>query len=301
MPEALQQPQAIVICGDIYIREGQSGIFNQIVGVLSGGCDILKYDAQAQQWMTLPKYQYRDFTMTEVNQQLTVVGGRDATFKTKNKVAVYSNTQGWMQPYPPMTTPRYFPAVFTYHQHLVVAGGCGASWSELATVEILDTSTYHGKWIPTTPLPQKHYGMSSAIINEELYLLGGTLGNQVLSVSLHALTQTGMSPAPWCTLPNIPQETSSAIALHGLLLAVGGSYDKQCSSTIYVYHQERKAWIKVGDLPTQQAYCACCLLPNEEIVLAGGKNRNGDWTKHITVTAGIRDETCYVLGELLLS
>ena len=46
--------------------------------------------------------------------------------------------------------------------------------------------------------------------------------------------------------------------------------DKEASSAIHVYDQEKNAWDKVGDLPTERTYCACCLLPSGEILVAGG-------------------------------
>jgi len=126
--------------------------------------------------------------------------------------------------------------------------------------------------------------MSAAITHGTLYLLGGSLGKQVLSVSLSALTQTDKPPAQWRTLPNTPLEYSTAIAVHGSLLAVGGSHSGQRSSAIHVYDQEKNAWNKVGDLPTERTYCACCLLPSGEILVAGGRDRNG-WTSRMDVAA----------------
>ena len=84
-----------------------------------------------------------------------------------------------------------------------------------------------------------------------VYLLGGTLGKQVLSVFLPALTQAGNSPAQWRMLPDAPLKYSAAVAFHRSLLAVGGCHDEQCSSAIHVYDQEKKAWKKVEDLPTE--------------------------------------------------
>ena len=159
---------------------------------------IHRYDPQTQQWTRLPEYQHWSFTMTEVNHQLTLVGGHvwstssTRTTTATDAVVVYSTSQGWTQPYPPMNTARIYPAVSTYHHHLVVAGGCDAHGAELATVEILDTSTSHSPWLSITSmsLPVSCCQMLSAIIHDTLYLLGGSLGKQVLSVSLPALTQT---------------------------------------------------------------------------------------------------------------
>ena len=213
--------------------------------------------------------------MTELAHQLVLVGGYDeSTKKTSNAVAVYSTSQkSWKQPYPPMNTPRSWPAVCTYHQRLVVAGGCDASWTNLTTVEILDT--LRNQWLSATSLPVSGRLMSAAIIHDTLYLLGGILCKQVLSVSLPALTLTARPPAQWRTLPDTPLEHSTAIAVHESLVAVGGSHDGQRSSAIYLYDQEKNTWNKMGDLPIVRAYCACCLLPSGEILVCW--RRRSQW------------------------
>ena len=127
--------------------------------------------------------------------------------------------------------------------------------------------------------------MSAAITHGTLYLLGGSLGKQVLSVSLSALTQTDKPPVQWRTLPDTPLERSTAITVHGSLLAVGGSHGGQRSSAIHVYDQEKNTWNKVGDLPTERQDCACCLLPSGEILVAGGDVGNYNWTSRMDVAA----------------
>ena len=272
MPQAMWEPQSTVVQDAVYIR-GRRG----------GTGDIHRYDPQTQQWTRLPPYKYCYFTLAEVNNQLTVVGGEDVfyPYKTSNEVAVYSISEGWVQPYPHMNTPRRYPSVCTYHHHLVVAGGCDGV--DLATVEIFDTIS-NGQWLSTAPLPLSCNSMSSSIIQDELYLLGGSLGKQVLSISLPALTQTEKPPAQWHTLPNAPLEFSTAIALYGSLLAVGGCHNKQRSSAIHFYNQKKNMWIKMGDLPTIRDYCTSCLLPSGKILVAGGQDRNG-WTKRMDCAA----------------
>ena len=264
MPRAMVWPQSVTVDTVVYIADRYYGV-------------ILRYDPHTNELTELPQYQYWGFTITELTHQLVMVGGRDvSTGKTIKTVSVYDHTQkSWKQPYPPMNTPRSSAAVSTYHQRLVVAGGSDGSFTDLASVEILDTSVHHCQWFSATPLPVSCNLMSAAITHGTLYLLGGSLGKQVLSVSLSTLTQTDKPPAQWCTLPDTPLGCSTAIAVHGSLLAVGGSHDRQRSSAIHVYDQEKNAWNKVGDLPTERRDCACCLLPSGEILVAGGYDRNG--------------------------
>ena len=273
MPRAMEYPQSVTVDTVVYIAERAGGV-------------ILRYDPHTNELTELPQYQYRYFTITELTHQLVMVGGRGLyTLKISKTVRVYDPSQrSWKQPYPPMNTPRWLPAVSTYHQRLVVAGGSDSSFPDLASVEILDTTVHHCQWLSATPLPVSCSQMSAAITHSTLYLLGGTLGKQVLSVSLSALTQTDKPPAQWRTLPDTPLERSTAIAVHGSLLAVGGSHGRQRSSAIHVYDQEKNAWNKVGDLPTERRDCACCLLPSGEILVAGGYDRNG-WTSRMDAAA----------------
>ena len=275
MPRVMRLPQSVTVDTVVYIAERL-----RLSGV------ILRYDLHSQQWMEPLQYQYFNCGMTTVSSQLVMVGGEDvSTGKTTNRVAVYSPSQrSWSQPYPPLKTPRRLPAVSTYHQRLVVAGGCDASHTALASVQILDISVSHCQWLSATGLPVSCYRMSAAITHDTLYLLGGSLDKKVLSVSLSALTETDKPPAQWCTLPDAPLGYSTAIAVHGSLLAVGGSHGGQRSSAIHVYDQEKNKWNKVDDLPTERQDCACCLLPSGEILVAGGPDRNG-WTSRIDVAA----------------
>ena len=271
MPRAMALPQSVTVDTVVYIAESSG--------------DILRYDPHTNELTELPHCQYWGFTLTELTHQLVMVGGFDpSTHKTIKTVSVYDPSQrSWKQPYPPMNTPRRYPAVSTYHQRLVVAGGYDG-FTNLASVEILDASVHHCQWLSATPLPVSCSDMSAAITHDTLYLLGGTLGKQVLSVSLSALTQTDKPPAQWRTLPDTPLECSTAIAVHGSLLAVGGSHGRQGSSAIHVYDQEKNAWNKVGDLPTERQDCACCLLPSGEILVAGGTGRY-NWTSRMDVAA----------------
>ena len=275
MPRAMVYPQSVTVDTVVYIAERwRSSV-------------ILRYDPHNNQCTELPPYQYGFFAITELTHQLVVVGGHDAsTNKTSKTVSVYCPSErSWKHPYPPMNTPRDYPAVSTYHQRLVVAGGFDYSWTDIATVEILDTSVSHCQWLSAVPLPVSCHLMSAAITHGTLYLLGGSLGKKVLSVSLSALTQTDKPPAQWRTFSDAPLESSTAIAVHGSLLAVGGSHDRQRSSAIHVYDQEKNAWNKVGDLPTERQDCACCLLPSGEILVAGGEDRNGNWTSRMDAAA----------------
>ena len=241
---------------------------------------VMLYE-QGAGWRTLPRYQYCYFAMAILQDHPTLVGGQDPSGeKVTNQIAVWDSQQ-WTHPYPSMPTPRHSPAVVTYIKWLMVAGGEDGGTHFLSTVEIMDAT--NKQWFTTTPLPVRCRDMTSAIVGDKCYLMGGFTNHnqhnkQVFHVSISAITsqtpsQSAITPVQWHTLPDTPLEYSAALALHGSLLAVGGRHSfRDSSSAIHLYQPGSRQWVKVGDLPTARSSCSCTLLPSGEILVAGGYN-----------------------------
>ena len=205
--------------------------------------------------------------------------------RVTNRISVW-DSQRWTHPYPYMPTPRHSPAVATYINWLVVAGGSDGD-GHLITVEIMDTT--NKQWFTAVPLPVGCYDMTSAVVGDECYFMSGstrpaTVTKQVFHGTLPDITSQTVSqstsststPPQWHTLPDTPLEYSAALALHGSLLAVGGCHDRQHrSSAIHLYQPGSRQWVKVGDLPTARSHCSCTLLPSGEILVVGGWDNNG--------------------------
>ena len=257
---------------------------------------VMVYDPHSDQWSQLPPYQFELFGMAAVNDQLVLVGGEDHSSKKTNRLGVWDEmSHQWTEPYPLMRTCRTNPSVVTYEKWLVVAGGYDGR--ALDRVEILDTTTR--QWYSAASLPQKYFGMKSALVGDRLYLVGGWYvrggwdssikpTKEVFTVSLSALIWQATTPSQlqaaspsatqmlWQTLlPPTPLVHSAALALRGSLLAIGGRDDKrEISSAILLYHPSGK-WVKVGDLPSARKRCVCTLLPSGEFLVLGGEERVG--------------------------
>ena len=273
MPCAMSSPHSVTLKHKLYIGGG---------GTISDDPHtIYEYRPREDQWLKLEWYPYRWFAMAILHDKLTLVGGRTSSWPSVvvNRIAVWGTkgvSQQWTDPYPRMPTHRALPAVATYNQWLVVAGGWN-DFNELATVELLNTDSQ--QWLSTTPLPVKCCNMTSNIIEDNLYLVGGTLSKQVLIAHLPTITmQTPditKSSAQWQPLPPAPLEWSAGITLHGSLLAIGGNDGTDSSTAIYIYQPDTKEWSKVGNLPTGRSHCSSTLLPSGEILVAGGFNSSG--------------------------
>ena len=266
-----EHPHLVVLQGKVYMGGGSAyGDENEVVQV---------YDAGKNVWHELPRYRRRYFAMTVINSHLTVVGGEDTyTKKATNQLAVFHPTfRKWTYPYPPMPTPRYWPAVVMHGIWLLVAGGCDGD-RDLATVELFNTSTK--QWLSASKLPKPFHITTSTILKDSWYLV--TSSKQVFRVSLPDIVSqtisksTSKSPALWCRLPDTPLKNSAAITLNESLLTVGGSQPSKKSSDesstdIYLYQPEGQQWTKVGDLPNARHCCSCVVLPSSELLVAGGK------------------------------
>ena len=255
-------PRVVVIGSKVYI----------------GGRDaraVMVYDVREDEMKELPSLDYQHYGMTAHNSQLVVVGGtHHSTGKRTKSICVWdSQCSIWTYPYPPMTIPCSGSSMISYNRFILVVGGRGEDGKYTSETQLLDTST--GQWYQTTPLPEPCLDLTSCFIGNICYLLGGWSSNriqntQVYTASLEQLISNAVSPstgAPaWSTLENLPLTHSTALALQGSLLAVGG----ENSSAIHAYQPSSKSWIKVGDLPREQWFCGCAILPNGELLLAGG-------------------------------
>ena len=263
MPVEIQRyPHVVVIGSQVYIGGGNVRA-------------VMVYDICDDE---LPPHDHKYYGMTAHNSQLVVEGGQlHSTCKKTNELCVWDTGYGvWTHPYPPMTIPSSESSVISYDRFIIVMGGRGEDGKFLARVQVLDTT--NRQWYQTTPLPEPCVDLTSCIIGNIVYLLGGWIrddgipNEHVFSVSLDKLISnlspsTGATPSPWSTLEDLPVKLSTALALQGSLLAVGGLG----SSAILAYQPSSKSWVKVGDLPSEQCKCGCAILPNGELLVAGGR------------------------------
>ena len=289
MPCGMVDPQSVRLGEDVFVGGGLTGSLHD-----DDAHTVYQYHPPTDQWVPLPRYECMWFAMATLTNKLSLVGGYNAsTLQVTNQIAVWDTegmSRGWTHPYLPMPTPRHSPAVATHDKRLVVAGGYKSLYRDLlATVEVLDTTSC--QWLSTSPLPVKCSLMTSAIVNQELYLLGGTLTTETLVVSLPEITQSSVNSATtntsaqWRTLPAPPLKRSAAISVHGSVVAIGGHHGNTISTAIHVYQPAKNNWKKVGDLPSPRYSCSSTLLPSGEILVAGGYDSNDNRTSRVDAAA----------------
>ena len=302
MPFIMDYPRVVIVKGKVYIGGGWALSLRERQ-------TVMVCDPQQDTWFKLPPYQYTQFALAVVNDQLVLVGGEDeTTWKDTAMLGVWNEqSQTWTNPFPPMPTARHLPSVVTHdNRWLVVVGGKLELEDSLvgtvtANVEILDTTL--GQWYHGAPAPQPCQTASTATVGNMCYAIGGftkgdSSSSKVFSMCLDDLiSQAVPQPAsvivpptqstspletiphtphtpstlPWETLYDTPLPLSTALALNGALLAIGGLENgTRASKAIYLYQPSSKKWVKAGELPTVRATCACIVLTSQEILVAGG-------------------------------
>ena len=159
---------------------------------------------------------------------------------------------------------------------LIAVGGLNNEHRCLPKVEILSIDAE--KWFQGAPLPLPAEKMTTTIIGNTVVLLGGAgdrrFHKRVFFACLDNLVSSDVThgASPWQTLPDTPFMFSTALAINGALLAVGG--EDVGSSAIHVFQPSSGRWVKAGDLPSGRVRCACTVLPSGRVFVAGGATPN---------------------------
>jgi N-acetylneuraminic acid mutarotase len=198
----------------------------------------------------------------------------------------------WTKKFSPMPTRRYNVSALCTGTALIVAGGWGHGDKEgaLKTVEVLNTETQ--QWHTSADFPQPLLYSSITLCGDLVYLLGGVdkddvATNSVYSCSLISLlSSTGSTllgkrlvsaltrsirGSPWSRVADLPVKLSTAVTLHGRLLAIGGkdSEDKP-TTAIHMYQPTTNSWEIISHMNIPRSGCLSAVLPNDQLMIVGG-------------------------------
>ena len=252
--------------------------------------EVFQYNTSQDEWSRLPPHHVVSFAMAQFARSLITVGGLIPGSGVTGKVYHFKEeSQEWEEFLKPMPTARCLLNVATTQSVIIASGGVtglrDGKNAACATVEVYSSAT--SQWYTADPLPVSCYTMTSTILADTYYLLGGVDANKngiptVLYTSLTSLVQKATSPTPcqsarsfWKTLPNTPLLTSAAANLSGSILAVGGGDgDTQCiSSAVHVFLPFTNSWVRVtdGDLPEPRCVCTAEQLSSNAMLVIGGQ------------------------------
>ena len=267
--------QSVVVQGKAYVGGGSAGSDDSYI--------VLEYDISSGKWAMLPPYRARYFAMTVIDNQLVLVGGWEHGHRSK-ALGVWE-AENWSHvPYPDMCTARSECSAVVYNEWLAVAGGVG-NGERLSSVEVMNTDSK--KWYAAPPTPTPWSSMRTAIVGDTCYFMGGYterasygLATEIYIVSLPALLSRLQSRKRgkkhsqlWKEIPGLQATLSTPLSISGSLLAVGGmDDDHNVETAIHLYQPDSCEWVKVGDLPTPRCWCACTMIAEKDMLVAGGED-----------------------------
>ena len=245
-------------CCDVVVHNG-SAYFR----VYDSRDKVYAYHVSSSSWSLTPDVPYIGFALAAIDGLLTTVGGYD--LKNTNKLLSLTGegrARRWIEKFPPMPTERYSVSALCTRTTLIAAGGRGHG-GVLKKVEVLNTETR--QWHTAANLPQPLIIASITLCGDLVYLLGGynkerVATNSVYSCSLTSLSSTGSNSlgrrlvgrsskaSPWNRVADLPVKCSTAVSLHGRLLAIGGKDSKGKPTTaVHMYQPNTSRCYHVTD------------------------------------------------------
>ena len=123
--------QSVVVQGRVYVGGGNI-VWGENYKV------IMEYNPTSAKWVKLPPYRLSHFGMTAINNQLVLVGGRNADQRDSKMLGVWEPGWWgrWTHPYTEMSTTRSNCSAVVYREWVIVAGGWSTASMITSSVEV---------------------------------------------------------------------------------------------------------------------------------------------------------------------
>ena len=244
------------------------------------------YDLDKAAWTKLPPAPQYDSQAVAINNQLVLIGGREASSSTISNMVSTWTEQGWQQDIPAMPTKRARPGVTTYGTYVIVAGGLAEDQTLLNSIDVLDSTPLQWFSAANLQLPRPMYGMEITVSATHICVAGAVIthdattetsrsSRSVWQLPVSTLTKVLMgddhSPHDWEEIAPTPHFDSALLQHTAHPLAVGGQdMSGKTTPNITMYDPRSNKWSKVGQLLEPRARCTVVGLSRHSFLVCGG-------------------------------
>ena len=224
---------------------------------------------------------YCFFTMTTVNNKLVIAGGEKGVKKT-NQILTFDAAQ--LKVYTKMITARSHATAAGHKGMLIITGGRDDKNKRLSTTELFDSK--NGQWYTCSGIPQPHSSLKSVIVDNVLYLLGGSNKDGKLSTAVFTTPLDNLSShkLKWNTHQDTPGCLSAPVSINGKqLLIVGGYKGYTRTADIYKFNTVSHSWEAIGKIPSVRDSSAAVNTDGSRVIVIGGLNAKGEATNTVWV------------------
>ena len=254
---------------------------------------LYAYHIPSSNWSPIPGCPINGrFAISVVDSLLTTVGGFGDDIKNTNQLFSLTgegSDRRWTEKFPPMPTKRYCVGALCTGTVLIVVGGYDDKDQILKTVEVLNTETR--QWHTAPDLPKPLANPSLTLCGDLCYLLGGrsknnNFTNSVYFCSLSSLLLSSGSKSLGRLVSTLSRSNkdslwnvaylpavkhSTAVTLHGKLLAIGGEDSKiQPTTAVRMYQPATNSWEIISHMTTPRSDCLAAVLPDNQLMVMGG-------------------------------
>ena len=281
LPIATVGAVAIVIARNVYVCGGWCGD-------VASSRFVKVYDLDKAEWTKLPPAPQYLSEAVAVNNQLVLLGGREASSYASTNIVSTWTGQSWQQNLPAMPTRRLAPSVTAYNTFVVVAGGKCEDDTLLSNIDVLDIATQQW-WTPANllQLPQPMYSLkmsvcathvcvTSAGISFDVSTKAGMGSQRVWQLPVSELEEVLANedhrpPHKWMEVAPTLNYDSALLQDTDHPVVVGGHDDLfRPSSDIAVYDARSNKWSTVGQLLEPRTLCSVVCLSRHSFLVLGG-------------------------------
>ena len=247
------------------------------------------YDPVNNSWSSPINTPYSLFAMTTLNSKLLIAGGKDKSNKVTNQILTVA--AGQLKNYTKTITARSHATATGHQGMLIITGGWGDKDKKLSSTELFDSS--NGQWYVrvTNDLPQPHSSLQSVIVDNILYLLGGSNKDSYPSAAVFTAPLDTLSrhQLKWNTHQDTPCCCSTPVSVYGAahLLIVGGlkeTGDKYTrTSDVYKLNKVSHSWEAIGHIPLARSEAAAVSTADNRVIVIGGHNDKGERTNTVWI------------------
>lgn len=287
------QLAAVALDGKIYaIGGGDANSYYKTMEV---------YDPKTNTWTTgtsMPSFR-EGVTATVLNGKIYVIGGynSNATPSVLKTVEVYdphggSGGTGAWSTGTSLLTGRNGASAATLNGKIYVSGGYNGT-SVLSSTEVFtpsgSTSSVSGSWATTGSLQAARDFHASAVLDGQLYVVGGFDGVSIFYNSVEAYNS---ATSTWSTVASLSNGRGGpgAAAMYGRIYAIGGgntigSYLADVQTYTPPANSSGNTWSSRAALPSPSREYAASVVTNGQIYVIGGQNNGSTPTYYSTVQA----------------
>ena len=242
---------------------------------------IFHYSITADVWTPCPRSPAIQHGLATIDGELVSIGGK-VSGRATNMVYTLANGK-WKAVIPPMPTPRYLPSTVSYNNDIILAAAgitSTASNGEALSTRIVEVYVKGQQWYATKTLPTPINTLSTCVVDNTCYMLGG-VGESVdeSRTTLHtSLTSIATSTlCEWKALPTKhPLSYSYLVELDGMLVSMGGSLDRvlrRGTRFICSYDFVADMWVECqgAQLPVPLYRPGLVKLPGNKVMIIGGQ------------------------------